>query len=586
VTSSRSRWRTLIVRSGKTRARVAIVGFSVVASFVLVVLLIAVTDVPSEDWVEYLLPAVLVPLVVAPMASHLVLELAFELEAAAALAVQQEAQLRAVLDHAPVGIARIDAHGRLRAANPRIRALLGVSELDARPDWSRVFRVASEHAEFMAALAHARALEASRWRWTEASGQERSVRVALVPMPANADAAADSVVLVEDTTEREAIDAQLMRAQKLELVGQLAGGLAHDFNNLLTVVRANVAALGDVSRSPELAAIDDAADRGARLTRRLLSISRHDLLTRSPHAVAPLLHDTLALVRRVLPARLRIEAPDSVPPVTLLLDADAVQQALLNLMVNARDAMPEDGVLRVEVRVAAHEQVPMLVVTVADTGHGMDATVLARATEPFFTTKATEAGTGLGLAMVHATMQRHGGHLTLHSTRGVGTRAELWFPMASVDATLPPHEPPAEITRAPAPVVQRAVGAGAAVLLVEDEPAVRLATERALQRLGYTVTSTSDMASALLHLESGAPVDLVVTDVMMPGGTGVELLQAVRSSGRTTPILLVSGYAVDDLDAVLAADARAALLTKPWTIERLAVQVRDMLSTARTAATE
>lgn len=573
---SRSRWRTLLVPFGKTRARAAITGFSVLASVTMVTMVMLLVQAPANDWALWLLPAIGVPLVVAPLASHVVLELAYELEAAHAQAAQQETRLRTVFEHAPIGIARLACHGEVRSANPSLRALLGVSDAAPLPDWTHVFVRPEDHAVFAHALAQAEPLDAVRWQWSDQRGGERTVRVALVPMPADTTAspadAPDGVLLAEDITSHAAAEAALLRTQKVALVGQLAGGLAHDFNNLLTVVRASVASLGGAANSPELTAIDDAAVRGARLTRRLLAINRHDLLTRTPQSLATLMHDTVDLVRRVLPRRIRIDAPTMVPDLMLTLDEDAVQQAVLNLAVNARDAITNEGVLRLELTERLHDGARMLVLAVIDDGEGMSDAVRARATEPFFTTKGPDTGTGLGLAMVHGIMRGHDGQLVLHSAPGEGTRAELWFPMAPEAAG---HLP---VTPAEHGTMTHARGAqGARLLLVEDERAVRVATERALQRLGYAVTSAPDMTTALTYLESGAPVDLVVTDIMMPGGTGVELLQAVRTAGVTTPFLLVTGYATDNLDAVLAADARTALLAKPWTLDRLNAQVLAML---------
>jgi CheY-like chemotaxis protein len=304
------------------------------------------------------------------------------------------------------------------------------------------------------------------------------------------------------------------------------------------------------------------------------------LLTLAPHPSAPLLLDTLQLMRRVLPTRIRVEAPGTLPERTLRLDADAVQQALLNLVVNARDAIVDEGVIRIEVVETQRDAQPMLVVAIEDNGIGMTDAVRARATEPFFSTKPAESGTGLGLAMVHGTMERHGGELVLHSTPGQGTRAELWFPVAADDHALVAGDATRDARAVPTSTSSTHSDAMplARLLLVEDERSVRVATERALQRLGYAVTSASDVASALIVFESGAAVDLVVTDVMMPGGTGVELLHAVRTSGHATPFLLVSGYAVDRLDPILAADPRTALLAKPWTYEALASHVQRMLT--------
>ncbi len=581
VIPSRSRWRTLLMQSGKTRARVVITGFSVIASVALVAGLMAVVRAPRDEWALWLLPAILVPLVVAPIASHVVLELAFELEVALARVAQQEAQLRAVVEFAPIGMARLSPHGAVRSANPRLHALLGTTEAQPLPAWTDVFVRPDDHAAFARALELAEPLDAVRWLWLDQNGSERTVQVSLVPTLSRADDGAvespDRILLAEDVTAREAAASQLLRTQKLNLVGQLAGGLAHDFNNLLTVVRASVASLGGPDHSAELAAIDDAAVRGARLTRRLLAINRHDLLTLTPQSLAPLLHESVELMRRVLPARIRVDAPAEVPDVRLALDADAVQQVLLNLAINARDAIADAGVLRLEVREIVHQDARTVILALEDDGEGMSETVRARATEPFFTTKAPDAGTGLGLAMVFGIMQRHSGQLVLHSTPGAGTRAELWFPM------LPDAHTPAPVAACHDPEQSRRARP-AHLLLVEDERAVRLATERALQRLGYAVTSTPDMATALLHLASGTPVDLVVTDVMMPGGTGVELLQAVRSMGSSIPFLLVTGYATDNLDDVLAADGQTALLAKPWTLDRLAAQVQAMLPSDAAAA--
>lgn len=597
--SPRSRWRSLLVRSGKTRARVAITGFSIAASLLLTASVMLFVGAPPVEWILWLLPATVVPLVVAPMASHLVLELAFELEGTQAQVLQQEAQLRALFEHAPIGIARLDAHGRVRHANPLMRKLLGAHAHGPLPEWDAVFSQPEQLHAFRVALNDGAPLDSTRWQWVDQHANMRTVRVAMVPMPADISASpeSDCVLLADDVTEREAVEAQLLRAQKLDLIGRLAGGLAHDFNNLLTVVRASVASLGGAETAPELSAIDDAAVRGARLTRRLLSISRQDLLMRTPQRMAPLLDETLELMRRVLPDRVHVDVPNDVPDVTIALDADAVQQALLNLVVNARDAIEHDGTITLRAVEAEHERARMLVVTVEDTGTGMAETVLARATEPFFSTKPADAGSGLGLAMVQGTMRRHEGRLVLASTPGAGTRAELWFPIVAAPqpaadaSTVRPSQPTASTHAGAGHVMISAVTdtpAKAAplahLLLVEDERAVRLATERALQRLGYAVTSTSSMASALTCIASGTPVDLVVTDVMMPGGTGVELLQAVRTSGGTTPFLLVSGYAMDNLDAVLATDARTALLGKPWTLERLAEQVRAMLPDQRAVA--
>ena len=585
--ATRSRWQAWLVAAGKSRARAAIVGFSVVASVLLVVAMMVALNPPREQWAFWLLPAVIVPLVVSPLASYLVLELAFELDAATARGLQHERQLAALFEHAPIGIARLDGDGTVRSANPRMRALIGEIEADSMPVWSRVFVSADALRAFRDALQAAHPIEAAHWQWYDPHRHERTVRVALVPMPVGAsssgEAGADSVLLAEDITEREAVEAHSLKAQKLELVGQIAGGLAHDFNNLLTVVRGSVAVLGGRDGAPELRAIDDAAASGARITRRLLAISRHDLLTLVPHAPGPVLLEAVELMRRVLPTRIRIVSPEHVPDVTLALDRDAVQQALLNLAVNARDAIVGSGTIHLDVRTDARDGQEMLVVTVADDGYGMTEIVRARALEPFFTTKQVDGGTGLGLAMVHGMMQRHAGCVSLESAPGAGTRVELWFPvLARVPASLPARvegdvgtapttsagEPPAT-----APVAQ--------LLVVEDERAVRLVTERTLQALGYAVTGAADMTAALAHVATGAPIDVIVSDVMMPGGTGVDLVHALRAAGNAVPVLLVSGYASEDLEALRVRDGHVEVLGKPWTQDALGAKVDGLLAGAR-----
>ncbi|WP_353265741.1 ATP-binding protein [Gemmatimonas sp.] len=208
---------------------------------------------------------------------------------------------------------------------------------------------------------------------------------------------------------------QLQQVRQLDLIGRLASGLAHDFNNLLTIVRANVDALGGTAVNTALAAIDDAALRGARLTRRLLFISRHEQVVLVPQPLAPLLRETEAMLRRVLPASVPLELPTHIPATVLHLDRDAVQQALLNLVLNARDAMDDHGRLAIAVQERSLADGPWIVIEVRDNGPGMSPEVLGHATEPFYTTKAAHQGTGLGLAIVQRTIEDHGGRLVIES---------------------------------------------------------------------------------------------------------------------------------------------------------------------------
>ena len=502
------------------------------------------------------------------------------IERATARAAREAARFRTIFEQAPAGIAWCAADGRVGAANPHLRRVLDLTDDAPLPPWDAVFVDADALAQFRATLRERRDLAYAAWRWRDAMGKERLVRGAVVALPSPTDDAS-AVLLVEDESERRALESQLLRAQKMDAVGKLAGGIAHDFNNLLTIIRSNAALLADEREAAELGAIDDAAARGARLVRRLLAITRDDQLRTTPQSVGPLLHETIALVRRVLPARIRVDAPAEVPAAVVALDHDTVQQSLLNLMLNARDAIREVGVITLDVRIVeagteAGADHDWLVLSVSDTGVGMAADVLERATEPFFTTKPTDQGSGLGLSVVYGTMTRHGGRLELSSVPGAGTRAALWFPVLT-DAA-------AEVRDAPV-APRRAGGAPQRVqlLLVEDEYAVRVATERTLRSLGHEVASVGDIHEAARVLEAEPRIALVVSDVMMPGGSGLDLLRRVRASGSRVPFLFVSGYAVDSLEGTVGVDAAVDVLTKPWTVAELAERVQAALGERRAA---
>jgi signal transduction histidine kinase len=469
-----------------------------------------------------------------------------------------------------VGIARVDCAGRIITANSRFMRLLALEQGAAPPDWASVFAVPAERTQFLQGITSQTPLSSVLWTWKDSAQRTRVVRASTVPLPTG-EGEPGAIVLTEDVTEQHALESQLQRTQKMELVGRLAGGIAHDFNNLLTVVRGNVSALGGVTAAPELGAIDDAAARGARLVRRLLTISRNDMLTLAPVPPGPLLYDVIEMVRSVLPARIVVEAPLQVPDVTLMIDRDSVEQSLLNLALNARDAIAGPGTLRFGAReVRSPSGTCSLVISVADDGDGMPADVLARATEPFFSTKTPDRGTGLGLSVVNSTMERMGGRLELRSTPGQGTRAELWFPVATA--------PSPDTTTAAKDTAVTTAAPGLRLLLVDDELAVRVATERALRSFGHTVMMASGMREALTILHDADAIDLVITDVMMPVGTGIDLLRAARSAGHTVPMLFVSGYAMESLEGILESDPRTGMLTKPWNMADLERVVRETAS--------
>ncbi|WP_231478079.1 ATP-binding protein [Sphingomonas sp. UNC305MFCol5.2] len=351
--------------------------------------------------------------------------------------------------------------------------------------------------------------------------------------------------------ERELAQEALRQSQKMEAMGQLTGGVAHDFNNLLTPV---IGSLDLIARRTDLTGRErrliegalQSADRARTLIQRLLAFARRQPLKPGPVDIAAVVRGMHALLASSVGAQVRLEVnlPDGLPPARA--EANQVEMAILNLCVNARDAMSDGGSLTIAVaerteeenRQAALPPGHYVVISVTDTGMGMDAETQRRAVEPFFSTKGIGKGTGLGLSMVHGlAAQLHGG-LDIQSQPGLGTRVDLWLPVANEPLAASP-EP---VQTAPA-----AVRVGRA-LLVDDEPALRLAIADMLQELGYSVTEASSAVEARSLIEGGTEMDVMITDHVMPGMSGAQLARLVKQSRPGLPILLVSGYAdVDDV---------------------------------------
>jgi len=382
------------------------------------------------------------------------------------------------------------------------------------------------------------------------------------------------VGIQRDVTRQHELEDQLRQSQKMQALGQLTGGIAHDFNNLLTIILSNAGLLADAltdrpALQQDVETIRAAAGRGARVVRQLMQFGRRERLDPVVADLGAAVVELVHTFRRVLPESLvvRVDVEDRLP--RAMADVTAVEQMLLNLATNARDAMPDGGELTFTVRRQPGEsRSTWVVVTVHDTGMGMSREVASRVFEPFYTTKPAGKGTGLGLAMVYGLMEQHGGRVTVYSEPGLGTTFRLFFPAAPADA----H--PAPVTReGDAPH-----GAGERILLVEDEDALRDVGRRVLERLGYGVVLAAGGAEALDLLARGEQVDLMLTDVVMPEMTGSELAVAVRARGHAFPIVFTTGYAAGDVLASLGKDA--LLVEKPWTITTLALRLRQALGDA------
>ena len=381
--------------------------------------------------------------------------------------------------------------------------------------------------------------------------------------------------LTAEMAERRRTEEALLQAQKLEAVGQLTSGVAHDFNNLLTGVLGNLDMLERRLKSEEslrrVRAARAAAERGARLTHQLLAFSRKQRLAPTPLDLNRLVSEASDMLFRTIGAIIRIETvlTDGLWPA--LVDPTQIELVLLNLAINARDAMPEGGRLTIRTANVSRADAPLdlapsdfVLISVSDTGQGMSDEVLRRAVEPFFTTKGPGKGSGLGLSMVHGVATQSGGGLHIDSRPGRGTTVSVYLPRARrVSATVRDRE-----TRL-APVRERAT-----ILVVDDDPDVREVAVSNLESLGYHMLAAEDGQTALRVLARNAPVDLLLVDMAMPGMNGVEVIRRARERQHDLRALLVTGYA--DVDAFAPAESDM-ILQKPYRLERLAEAVAEAL---------
>jgi two-component system, cell cycle sensor histidine kinase and response regulator CckA len=401
-----------------------------------------------------------------------------------------------------------------------------------------------------------------------------------------------------DVTERRLLEEKLRHSQRMDAIGQLAGGVAHDFNNLLTVIQGNAAMLQDdeeplsLQQNEQLTELLRAADRAAVLTRQLLTFSRRQRIETRPLDLNGVVRDLFSMLQRLLGEDVRLQLELEHQALAIVADPSLLEQVLVNLAVNARDAMPEGGHLRVETRrveiqsgdgsdapgdkSGQHAQL-----SVIDSGVGIAPEHLPHVFEPFFTTKEVGKGTGLGLATVFGIVHEHGGWLRVQSEPGRGTRFDLFLPLVAPDAAGGQGGPPPDASAA-LPGKERGTEA---ILVVEDEAPVRQLVQRVLSQAGYQVFTAASGADALALIEQGAlQVDLVLTDLIMPGGvSGRDLGQRVRARRPAQRILYMSGYPRDDASAgpeKLRLHSGARTLAKPFTPASLLLSVRECLDTS------
>ncbi|MGE0740150.1 MAG: response regulator [Hyphomonadaceae bacterium] len=373
---------------------------------------------------------------------------------------------------------------------------------------------------------------------------------------------------LRDLAERRRAEERLAQTQKLEAIGQLTGGVAHDFNNLLTVIIGGLNMLLKRIDDPKQRQIAehmlDAAQRGDKLTKQLLAFSRGKRMELAPVDLHQMLPGMEELLRRSIDPGMQLAINLDPDARWVRSDANQLELAVLNLVINARDAMPDGG--RIEISTRGRDQGDLVELAVRDTGLGMPKEVADRAMEPFFTTKPAGKGTGLGLAQVFGALRQSGGNVEIDTALGRGTTIRLLLARTEAPTAAPE---PAEA--APEPVR----GAGQSVLVVDDEAGVRSFMAETLREAGYTAREAADPGEALRLLQTETP-DLLLTDFSMPGMTGLELAERSRAQTAGLRVLIVSGYA--DAAALEASDARPALLRKPFDERALLTAVRDVLA--------
>ena len=383
-----------------------------------------------------------------------------------------------------------------------------------------------------------------------------------------------------DVTERRTLEAQYYQAQKMEAIGRLAGGVAHDFNNLLTVILGfSELLLADLDpddpRWRDIADIHRAGTRGAGLTRQLLAFSRKQIIELTQLDLNVVVADLRLMLARLIEEDVKIVLRLQPEPALVTADRGQLEQIVMNLAVNARDAMPSGGSLTIEIASAelnatTHPSMSAgsyVALTVTDTGAGMTPEVQARLFEPFFTTKGPGKGTGLGLATVHGIVARSGGSVDVHSEVGKGTSVTVYFPRAGAADV---------VAELPAPVAPRRAGPET-VLLVEDEQELREVATRLLRRQGYTVLVAANADEALQLFEQHRSIDVLLTDVVMPGTSGVELTRRLVERRPGLKVIYMSGYTEEAIVQHGVLNPGIALLHKPFTSDTLARKIRVVL---------
>lgn len=506
----------------------------------------------------------------------------------------------------PVALIQIDEEGRIFGTNRAARSLMGLAAAEDRFLWEVVEGLGRPVADWLQDARAGRALNRPEVLRAICAGPEAFVQI-ILRRATGGGRPGGLVAVVSDATELKSLEARFVQSQKMQAIGQLAGGIAHDFNNLLTAIsgHCDLLLLGRDPYDPDfgdLMQIHQNANRAAALVRQLLAFSRKQTLQPEVLTLEALLEEVVHLLTRLVGERivLKLRHDPSVPPIRA--DRRQLEQVIVNLVVNARDAMPMGGEIRIEteqvrldadrsfgrVRVPAGDYARIRVI---DTGVGIPADLVEKIFEPFFTTKRPGEGTGLGLSTAYGIVKQMGGYIFVDSVEGSGTTFSLYFaaePLRAQDAQAPmaagaippPPEGAAPAATRPDPrrdeaarrarVLPPAPEAAGIVLLVEDEAPVRAFAARALRLQGYQVLEAEDGEQALEVLaDPGLTVDIFVTDVIMPGLDGPTWVAEALRARPGTPVVFVSGYIEDTLTEALGRTPGSVFLEKPFSLEAL-----------------
>jgi two-component system, cell cycle sensor histidine kinase and response regulator CckA len=501
---------------------------------------------------------------------------------------QANETLTTLVNAAPLPIVVIDRDYRVTLWNPAAERLFDWTAADVlgRPLPTVPVDARSEFLDMRRREERGEEVPGIEARRRRRDGSEVDIYLATAPLRGVDGSIVGSVGVYTDISQRKQLQAQLNQAQKMEAVGQLAGGVAHDFNNLLTVIKANASFLaegcpGCAAALPEVLEIGQAANRAAALTSQLLAFSRRQMIRPQVVDVPAALDRLATLLRRLVPENIEQCVRCDAEVGHVLIDPGQLEQIVVNLVVNARDAMPAGGRITIDadrIRLDATDSPRFdgavvadgdyVRLSVTDTGHGMSAETRAHVFEPFFTTKPVGQGTGLGLSMVYGIVKQNLGYVAVESRLGSGTSISVWLPLCA-----------AATAEERVVVVESGSTEGTeTILVVEDEDAIRSIIERLLRSRGYTVRSASNGDEALLIArESGEPIHLLLTDVILPGMSGASLAGRLVAERPELAVLFMSGYNDDHLvrEGVLASTAQ--LLEKPFSMEQLLRRVRGSL---------